>query len=112
MPHRAKDRALLAQTLIDLIKVLRKRLGRKHSIETLVVSAAVIAGHAAGRPRGATEIARAVDLPRATVTRKLGELVRDGLIERQGGKYLMIAHPASHSYIDEALEVIRRARPP
>jgi predicted transcriptional regulator len=111
MPYRAKHRALIAQTMIDLVKTVRSgRMSKVRSIESVIISAAVVVGHAAGRPRTASDIARALDIPRVTVIRKLAELVRDGLIDRQGSRYFMVENPpAGESYVDDALRVISRA---
>ena len=110
MTHRPKDRALIAQTMIDLMKTVRNgRLGPIHSIDTLMVSAAVVVGDAAGKPRNATDIARVIEIPRATVIRKLSGLIRSGLAEKRGTRYHMKADPPDTRYIDEAIEVIQRA---
>ena len=111
MIARSKERALISQTIIDLVKIVRVgRLGRVHSVETLLISAAIVAGDAAGRPRNATEMARQLGFARTTVLRKLAELERAGLAERRGSRYHRKDMPPDTRYIDEALAVLRRAK--
>lgn len=112
MSYRAKERALIAQTMIDLIRIVRiGRLGRVHSIDTMLISAAIVIGDAAGKPKNATDIARLLDLPRPTVVRKLAVLIKAGLAERRGTRYhLKKGIPPDTRYIDDALDVIRRAK--
>jgi DNA-binding IclR family transcriptional regulator len=43
--------------------------------------------HEQARPRGVSEIARALELPKSTVHRLLQALVRRGLVEQEGGRY-------------------------
>jgi DNA-binding IclR family transcriptional regulator len=43
--------------------------------------------HEQAQPRGVSEIARALELPKSTVHRLLQALVRRGLVEQEGGRY-------------------------
>lgn len=43
--------------------------------------------HEHAQPRGVSEIARALELPKSTVHRLLQALVRRGLVEQEGGRY-------------------------
>lgn len=96
--------------MIDLVKIVRNgRLGRVNSIDTVLISASIVVGEVAGRPRNATDIARHLELPRPTVVRKLAVLVKRGLAERRGTRYHMKAMPPDTRYIDDALAVIQRA---
>jgi hypothetical protein len=111
MPYRARERALIAQTMIDLVKIVRRgRLGNVYSIDTLLVSAAIVVGDAAGKPKTASEIGALLDLPRVTVLRKLSRLVSAGLAEKKGTRYYMMPVPPDARYIEQALTVIRRAK--
>lgn len=116
--HRAKERALIAQTTIDLILVIQSgrkshkspRVGIGGQVEMLMISGVVLIGHVAGKPRTALQIARHLGIPRATVVRKLATLERLGVVGRTGSSYCMTDRPdADYSYVDGALAVIRRA---
>jgi DNA-binding Lrp family transcriptional regulator len=110
MPNRVKDRAIIAQTMIDLVQTVRSgRMSKVRSIETVIISAAVMIGQAKGHPRTEAEVARAVNLPRVTVLRKLESLVRDGFIERHGHRYTAVDPVGGYDYVDDALNIIRRA---
>src|SRR5438046_866123 len=92
--HRATERALIARLTIGLIRILRMgKLGKTGSvtgeIENLLISGIVLLGEVEGRTRTASDIARMLNIPRATAIRKLGDLVERGVIFRRGTHYLM-----------------------
>jgi predicted Rossmann fold nucleotide-binding protein DprA/Smf involved in DNA uptake len=113
--YRAKERALIAQLIIDLIKTVHSGLlGRKGNFagdaEMLLLSGVVLLSHASGKPKNTSEIARSLGVPRVTALRKLNDLEEMGIIERRGGKYFML-NPKKNpdGYIDKCLLLIRRA---
>jgi CRP-like cAMP-binding protein len=116
--YRAHERLILARLEIDLIKTIHKgTLGKRFhktiagEVELLLIAAAVLIGHVQDTPRNSTDIARQLGIPRATVQRKLGALVKRGTIRVQGRRYLMTDRKPGddHSYIDLALSLIRNA---
>lgn len=111
--QRAEERALIAQLTIDLVKVLhRGRLKRARiagEVEMLLMSGVVLIGHVKGTPRTASQISRALGIPRATVQRKLAELQRRGVVASRKGQYHFVADAGDHSYVDKALALIASA---
>jgi DNA-binding HxlR family transcriptional regulator len=55
--------------------------------ETVLVAAAVLNGHAEQRPMNVTAIERNTSVDRRTVSRRLKELQRHGIIVKHGGYY-------------------------
>jgi hypothetical protein len=116
-PYRAKERALIARLIIDLLRTVHAgRLGGKgrpfaaNEIETLLLSGAVLLGHAHGSPKNASEIGRIVGVPRATALRKLEDLQERGIVVRRGSKYFMVElKKGEDDYIDKCLALIKRA---
>lgn len=115
-PYRAKERALIAQLMIDLIRALyRGRLGEGEpfspaGIEKLMLSGAVLLAHVQGKPKNASDLARVLDVPRVTALRRLKDLEKSGIIIRHGSKYYMAElRPGNDAYIDKCLTLIRRA---
>jgi hypothetical protein len=116
--YRAKERALIAQLIIDLLKTAHsarlKLAGAKPSlasdVESMLLGYAVLIGHVSGKPRNASEIGRALEIPRATAQRKLDELQKNGIIIRRGSKYhLADLNKADDNYIDKCLWLIKHA---
>jgi CRP-like cAMP-binding protein len=116
---RIKDRVLIGRLLIDMLRTIHTA-GRRPSdkskrhlnrdVEYILLSYAVLIGAAGGKPKTAAEIARFVDLPRATAQRKLGDLEKSGVVMRQGGKYhLTGAKMGCDQYVDKCLLLIKRA---
>lgn len=58
-----------------------------------------------GRPLGISKLADAVDMPRATVERKLVALIELGMIERNGQHYQV---PLSRLNDDKTMEAVER----
>ena len=93
-----------------------RRLGGKEpfsagDIDALLVSGVVMIGHAEGKPKNASEIARIVAVPRPTVLRKLDDFQKKGIVERRGSKYFITnpTPPGGDDYIDKCMALIRRA---
>jgi DNA-binding IclR family transcriptional regulator len=81
-------------------------------VETLLISGEVLIGHVENRPRNATDIARHLHVPRATVVRKLALLERAGEVKQlEDGRYCYTKEQdeAALGYVDTALAIIRRA---
>lgn len=113
--YRAKERALIAQLTIDLIRTIHHgRFGAGHinagDLETLLLSGVVLVGHASGKPKNASEIGRYLGVPRATAQRKLEVLEKKGIIVRRGSKYHMAdLKKGDDDYIDKCLAIINHA---
>jgi Fic family protein len=117
--YRAKERALIAQLIIDLLKTAHAAHQRftgkakpylTSDVESLLLGWAVLLGHVSGRPRNASEIARYLGVPRVTAKRKLDALEKGGIIVRRGSKYHM-AHVelGGDDYVDRCMSLIKRA---
>lgn len=115
---RAKERAVMAQLLIGLIKTVvapalrTPSVGLGSRVEALLISGSVLLGDVAGKPRTAGEVSRHLGIPRATVIRKLDALVRQGVCvkHRDGRRYCMSRQPhTSYNYVDEAVRLIRHS---
>ena len=109
-------RLIVAQTLIQLIKIIRQSrqsnkaycLGRE--VDTYLVSGAVLIGHATKRPRTAAQISRLLKIPRPTVIRKLNRLVHLGFIEKKGTYYQTLDRQGfDYSPLSNAAAVITQA---
>jgi response regulator of citrate/malate metabolism len=114
--HRAKERALIAKVMLDLIfTVHRGRLVSKPKSltgepELVLMAAVVLLGHVTGKRRTAAEVGRALGIPRITARRKLAELMRRGIVKREGTLYSAIdGSNNKFRYVDESLAIIRRA---
>lgn len=114
--YRARERALIAQLIIDLVKAVHhSRIGAKRisagELETLLLAGVVLIGHASGKPKNISEIGRYLGVPRATVQRKLEGLAKRGIVVRRGSKYHMAADlkKGEDDYIDRCLALIKRA---
>ena len=73
-PVLARERAAVMRLYIDLTHAIHDCCNdSKREIDgsAVLVAAAVLLGHATGRPMNATEIAEVVRLPRTTVGREL-----------------------------------------
>ena len=84
------QRAAHAQTVLGILRVFRSTYYPQQRlsdvIENLYVSLPVFIAHVAGRPATASQIARALEMPRNTAVRKLDWLIREGYITRRGTK--------------------------
>jgi hypothetical protein len=116
-PQRAQDRYRVAKVILDLLHAVHGGGFRKRGdpvriidVDRVLISAAVLIGQHEGRPRTVGDIVRQLGLSPATVRRKLATLTAVGVIVRHGRHYLMGESPrASDAYVDDAMEVIRRA---
>jgi len=54
-----------------------------------MLAAAVMEGHAEGRPRTASQLAKRVNMPNTSVLKRLNRLIAHGLIVRIGRKYYL-----------------------
>lgn len=109
--HRAQERALIAQVMLDLISTVhhgRIGSGKGREADLVLVASVVLLGHVAGRKRTAAEVGRALGMPRVTAWRKLEELCRRGIVVRKGTRY-KIVDAADFRYVDTSLAIIRRA---
>ena len=110
--HRS-ERLALAKAYIALTRVMVDSVfGKKpadHSL--LLIGSAIMVGHAENRPMNATKILHYVGLPRSTVTRKLNEFTRSGVVARHGNVYLLSEERASNQtkYITQAMRIFRTA---
>lgn len=117
--YRAQERLLLAKLEIDLIKTIHKgRLGKRFhatiagEVELLLIAAAVLIGHVQETPRNSSEVSRILGIPRVTVQRKLGILVKRGIVYRIASRRYCVTDRKpgeDYSYIDLALSLIRDA---
>lgn len=115
--HRAEERARIAQTMIDLtLTVCRGRFGMRRGsltgeLELILIAAAVlIADVKNSKQKTAADVGRTMGIPRVTARRKLQELVRRGILERQGNCYTTRDdHNNNFKYVDSSLKIIQRA---
>jgi hypothetical protein len=118
---RAKERALIGQLIVDLLRVahtsrLRSTRGRAKpylagEIENMLLGWAVLLGHAGGKPKNASEIGRYLGIPRVTAQRRLDDLEESGIIVRRGNRYHMSGDlkKADDEYVDKCMLLIKRA---
>jgi IclR helix-turn-helix domain len=87
------QRAAHAQTILGILRVFRNTYYPQQRlsdvIENLYVSLPVFIAHVARKPATASQIARALEMPRNTAVRKLDWLIRAGYVTRHGTKYCM-----------------------
>jgi hypothetical protein len=102
MAHRV-ERGVLARMFIEMTRQLRVACvadAGRHDYhvdgEMMLIGLAVMVGHAENRPMNGTSIAEYLELPRATVQRKLQELINLKVIERRGRVYLLAPHRAAN----------------
>lgn len=110
--HRSKERALVAQTILGLVKSLATaRRDTANSTDLLLIGCAILVGEDRGRLMGASDIAKAIGIPRSTVIRKLHELTGRGMVIRHGTKYQLADMPtaAADAYLAKAQAIIRDA---
>lgn len=119
--YRARERALIAQLIIDLLRTAHngrvRHVGNKSKsylageIENMLLAWAVLLGQVSGKPKNASEIGRSLGIPRVTAQRKLDILSRSGgIIVRRGARYLMAESQAGDDeYIDKCLLLIKHA---
>jgi DNA-binding MarR family transcriptional regulator len=82
-------------------------------IDVVFVTCCVAIGDFEGREMSASDISTYIDMPRATVQRKLTELVGRGVIARKGNKYRLSQKliDGADAFVDAANRAIRKAQP-
>jgi CRP-like cAMP-binding protein len=119
IPRRA-ERLAIAKLLLELARAFHNKTykgpGGKPfgaEIDIIFVGACVAIGDLERRPMNASDIASYIDMPRATVQRKLDQLVRRGIITRVGNKYWMspFAIENGDAFVERANRVIAKAQP-
>ena len=80
---------------------------------SIFVGACVAIGDLEHRQMSASDIANYIDMPRATVQRKLDQLVRRGIVVRNGNKFCMspFAIANADAFVETANRAIRKAQP-
>jgi hypothetical protein len=80
------------------------------SIELSIVGRAVFMGYAEGKPMGLAQLERFLEMPRATLRRRLRDLMNLGYIERQGNRYVCrpeaLNSPEMHRSIERARKLL------
>jgi hypothetical protein len=98
VPHRIPrlEEALIhARLILGMVRHVQetyapfRRFGADLEVE--IVGLAVFLGHAESRPMGLSKLADFLQMPRATVLRKLDLLMKLGLVEKMGRSYLFKA---------------------
>jgi IclR helix-turn-helix domain len=87
------QRASHAQNILGILRVVRNTYFPQYRIsdviENIYVALPVFIAHVAGKPATASQVARALEMPRNTTVRKLDWLIREGYVARRGTKYCM-----------------------
>ena len=87
------QRASHAQSIRTLLRVVRNAYFPQYRIsdviENIYVALPVFIAHVAGKPATASQVARALEMPRNTTVRKLDWLIKEGYVTRRGTKYCM-----------------------
>lgn len=87
------QRASHAQNILGILRVVRNAYFPQYRIsdviENIYVALPVFIAHVAGKPATASQVARALEMPRNTTVRKLEWLIREGYVTRRGRKYCM-----------------------
>jgi len=87
------QRATHAQNILGILRVVRNTYFPQYRIsdviENIYVALPVFIAHVAGKPCTASQVARALEMPRNTTVRKLDWLIREGYVTRRGRKYCM-----------------------
>src|SRR5262245_64901931 len=87
------QRAAHAHTILGMLRVVRNTYFPQYRIsdviENIYVALPVFIAHVAGKPATASQVARALEMPRNTAVRKLDWLIREGYVARRGTKYCM-----------------------
>jgi hypothetical protein len=87
------QRAAHAHTILSILRVVRNTYFPQYRvsdvIENIYVALPVFIAHVAGKPATASQVARALEMPRNTTVRKLDWLIKEGYVTRRGRKYCM-----------------------
>jgi CRP-like cAMP-binding protein len=118
IPRRA-ERLAIARLLVQLAKGSHaaafvgtgKPFGAE--IDVVFVTACVAIGDFEGRPMNTSDISTYIDMPRATVQRKLAELTKRDIITRKGNKYTLSQRliEGADRFVDAANNMIAKAQP-
>jgi hypothetical protein len=85
-----RERLGIAMAYVELTRVMCDLgFGGEIHMETLLTALCVFIGEAEGRPTTATKIAQHSGLPRATIYRRLGELMKLKKVVRVGRNYCL-----------------------
>lgn len=121
MPKRrhlgAPERLSVSHALIGLAKEIHrtwvpyKPFGTE--IDLVFVSACVGIGDFEERPMTASNVAHYIEMPRATVERKLSALIRRGVVIRQGNVFVLAPRTEADvaKYVERAKRVLLKAQP-
>ena len=78
------QRAAHAQSILGILRVVRNTYFPQYRlsdvIENIYVALPVFIAHVAGKPCTASQVARALEMPRNTTVRKLDWLIREGYV--------------------------------
>ncbi|PRG37574.1 helix-turn-helix domain-containing protein [Burkholderia multivorans] len=110
--HHARQRALLASTLLDVLRgfgaaYLRTERFGTHADE-LALLAAVFIGTAEARPMTAGKIAEYAGVARPSAIRKLDQLARRGIVEKVGRRYVLPVRVANGAAVMRAADASRK----
>ena len=87
------QRASHAHTILGILRVVRNTYFPQYRVSDVIensyVALPVFIAHVAGQPCTASQVARALEMPRKTAVRKLDWLIREGYVMRYGTKYCM-----------------------
>ena len=115
-PERSQNRYRVGKLILDLLHAVHGGLRADGEpvkivdVDRVLITAVVLIGEHEGRPRTVGDIVRELRMPRETVRRKLAALGEIGVIERHGRHYRITKTPRpSDAFVDDAMEVIRRA---
>ena len=91
---KARQRLVLCRLMIDMMRTVHGAYAPASEpfgtrLETFYIALCVALGDIDGKPFSVAKIAAYMRVPRTTVRRRLGQLHRWGLIDRQGRRYYM-----------------------
>jgi CRP-like cAMP-binding protein len=116
--HRRAERLTIAHLLVGLAREVHqtflKGTGRPFGaeIDIVFVAACVSIGDFEARPMSASDVSNYIEMPRATVQRKLSELIRRRVVTRRGNRFVLAPRPESaNGFVDRAMRVIKTAQP-
>lgn len=119
IPRRA-ERLAISRLLLELARAFHNKSftgpGGKPfgaEIDIVFVGACVAIGDLENRPMSASDVATYIDMPRATVQRKLDQLVRREVVIRRGTKFAMSPSAVANAdaFVEQVSRAIRKAQP-
>lgn len=88
-----RQRLIIARLVVEITRgfarVYYPKMGLARSRDLQTVAMAVFIGEAGGRPMSLSGVARYIDMPPASVQRKLNTLIRLGYVIRRGRCYCL-----------------------